>query len=1041
MKLTEALTASAAGAPVKSAEHARRRADVAAPPAGAQRRWSVSKLALSAALASAAVALLVPNWTGGLRMAAGVCAIVATAVLGRRRRLQVIVERGARAWDPWWLMAVGLLALTGRGAINVVTTDVVLRSSGDVIAILGYPCIIIGLVRLAGERLRERPFDTLLVAAIAPLAVGVVFAVLLPERLVQAPDDLVRVSLGIVLVVADALAVALTGRLALVTSGQPGPARSLMVAFSCLLGAHISQTAAMITGLADDPFGSGALLVMAYGLIAAAALHPSVRTPDDMPPTVVPVGPARMALFVAAVLLGPAIMFREQGRGGWELFAAAASVVFSLLVVSHLTRLARERTVLEHHALHDDLTGLPNRVLFLDRLSLAVRRAQRRNELLAVMFVDLDRFKTVNDSLGHAAGNDLLRATASRLRERVRDGDTVARVGGDEFCIVLPELADPGDATAMAAKILESFAVPFTIEGRTLFVSPSLGVAIFPGHGVDAEELLRNADAAMYRAKERGRNTVEVYTEELTVRARERLSLETNLHSAIEGGQLTLHYQPKVDVRTERIVGVEALVRWQHPQLGLVPPGTFIELAEETGLIVPLGEWVLETACRQARAWDDAGLPSLTVAVNLSARQFRHQPVADMVADVLRRTGLPARRLELELTESLALEDTESVTAALDDLHRMGVHCSIDDFGTGYSALCYLTRFPIDTLKIDKGFVRRIDGASNDSAIVRGVIALAHSLNLDVVAEGVETAEQSLFLRENGCDLMQGYLFSRPVPASELEALLGGAPVLLSQARLAPVAALSTAPESVAAEPASLGETPASALSENGGASEGAGTFPGRPSGRPAGRRCMRRAGAIGMIAAMPLVVGLGSAQALPGEIQVVANHVLAAVHKVVPGPGPELTRMRENSAPAADGPGGSADAAPRDTTPPRAADPVDRSDSPLGIPAASEPVDQPEGLGGPAPRGARAPAAAGVDGPARRGAPAPAADPVNRPDSPRGDPAPPEAGGVVKHSSSARSRQDGGSEIGRAVSAAGGPVSRTPGSDAEQAALPETTA
>ena len=1026
MKLIATLAALRGDVPVELAEHARRRVDVAAPPAAAPRRWCVSTLALSTASASAAVALFVPNWTGGLRLAAGLCAVVATAIVGCRRRFQVIVEHGAAAWDPWWLMAIGLLTLTGRSAIHVVTTDVVLRSSGDVIGILGYPFIILGLVRLAGERLRERPFDTLLVAAIAPLAVGVVFAVLLPERLAQAPDDLVRVSLGIVLVVADALAVTLTGRLALVTSAQPGPTRSLMVAFSCLLGAHLSQTAAVITGVAHDPFGSGALLVLAYGLIATAALHPAVHSPNDLPPVAVPVGPGRMTLFVGAVLVGPAIMLRVQAHSGWELFAAAASVGLSMLVVSHLTRLLRERTVLEHHALHDDLTGLPNRVLFLDRLSLAVLHAQHRNELLAVMFVDLDRFKTVNDSLGHAAGDDLLRATASRLRERVRDGDTVARVGGDEFCIVLPQLAHAGDATAVATKILESFTLPFAIEGRTLFVSPSLGVAIFPGHGVDAEELLRNADAAMYRAKEGGRNTVEVYTEELTVRARERLSLETNLHSAIEGGQLTLHYQPKVDVRTERIVGVEALVRWQHPQLGLVPPGTFIELAEETGLIVPLGEWVLETACRQVRAWDDAGLPSLTVAVNLSARQFRHQPVADMVAGVLRRTGLQARRLELELTESLALEETESVTAALDDLHRMGVQCSIDDFGTGYSALSYLTRFPIDTLKIDKGFVGHIDGDSNESAIVRGVIALAHSLNLDVVAEGVETTEQLLFLRENGCDLMQGYLFSRPVPASELEVLLVGTPVVLDQPRSAPAMALSTAALSDAIESGDLRATPAPALPEAGGAWDG--TLPGRPAVLAPSRQGTSRAGAVGLIAAMPFIVGLGSAQALPGEIQMVANHVLAAVHKVVPGPDPELTRIGENSAPRADGARGTAETATGDAAPPPLADPMDRPAPSQRTSAAFEPIDR-----SPWPRGAPAPATDRGDAPAG-GSRAPAGEPVDRSASPRGTPAPPAPESSGNHASTgARSTQGRGSEIDRAGSVTEGVVSRTPASVAVQ--------
>ncbi|MFP5376166.1 MAG: putative bifunctional diguanylate cyclase/phosphodiesterase, partial [Acidimicrobiia bacterium] len=789
-------------------------------------RRPAPRVVLWAFAAASAAILLLPAQSGRVHLVAGLVAVGVVAGVARRRRAAALEEGAAARRDRWWLVGAGLAALVGREAVHALGPDLVLRSAGDVIAIVSYPSVIVGLLRMTGERLRERALDTLLLAAVVPLALGVLAAVLLLDG-APAPGGSVRVSLGIALLCADALAVALTARLTLVTQGRAVPGRHLLVAFSCLLGADVARAAAVVTGLEAEPFGSRVLVVVAYGLVAAAALHDSSPRVDDSPPTVVPMGGARLGLLVGAVLLGPVIMLREHSRhGGWVWFAAAASAAFSLLVVAHLARLVRERTVLEHHALHDDLTGLPNRTLFLDRLSFALARAQRRGTSAAVMFVDLDRFKTVNDSLGHAVGNGLLQATAARLRERVREGDTVARLGGDEFCILLPELAGPAEATAVAAKVLAAFADPFVVEGRNLFASPSIGLAVFPGHGADAEDLLRNADAAMYRAKERGRNTYELYTEELTARARERLTLETQLHSAIEGGQLTLHYQPKVDVRTERIVGVEALVRWQHPQLGLVPPARFIELAEETGLIVPLGEWVLETACGQVRSWDEAGLPPLTIAVNLSARQFRHQTVADMVARVLRRTGLLPQRLELELTESLAMEESELVTSDLGDLHRMGVQCSIDDFGTGYSALSYLTRFPISTLKIDKGFVRRIDGEGDDSAIVRGVIALAHSLKLEVVAEGVETAEQVAFLRTNGCDLMQGYLFSRPLPAGELAALMGAA---APESGAAPVdhrpgvAPLPVGAAVGSAAPALLGDATAPALPHDGAKGSGPG--------------------------------------------------------------------------------------------------------------------------------------------------------------------------------------------------------------------------
>jgi diguanylate cyclase (GGDEF)-like protein len=397
--------------------------------------------------------------------------------------------------------------------------------------------------------------------------------------------------------------------------------------------------------------------------------------------------------------------------------------------------------------------------------------ARRSGGRVAVMFLDLDRFKHVNDSLGHAAGNQLLAAVARRLRASLGGDATVARLGGDEFAVLLPALDDVARAAGVAGAVLAAFARPFRAGRRELFVSPSIGVALWPDHGPDLDTLLKHADIAMYRAKAAGRNTFCVYDPAMSAGIRERLDLESRLHVAIEREELVLHYQPKVDLRTGRIVGVEALARWHHPTAGLLDPGRFIPLAEETGLIVALGEWVLAEACAQAVRWQAAGLPPLVVAVNVSARQFQHQRVPDVTAAILRATGLAPWLLEFEVTESLALEDPDRTAAMLTDLKEMGVRCAIDDFGTGYSGLSYLERFPIDALKIDKSFVQSIR-PGRGAPIVTAVVALAHSLGLRVVAEGVETRAQLDYLREVGCDEMQGYLFSGPLEAAAVARVL-----------------------------------------------------------------------------------------------------------------------------------------------------------------------------------------------------------------------------------------------------------------------------
>jgi diguanylate cyclase (GGDEF)-like protein len=423
---------------------------------------------------------------------------------------------------------------------------------------------------------------------------------------------------------------------------------------------------------------------------------------------------------------------------------------------------------IEYLATHDALTGLANRTLLSDRLTQAMRHARRRKTRLSLLFLDLDRFKDVNDSYGHTVGDALLQAVAARLSGIIRSADSLARLGGDVFVILLVDIGDPQNVAGVARKIIDAFANPFEIGEHVMYISASIGATVFPEDSEDDINLLfRNADTAMYRAKEASGNTFQFYSRDMSTRAIERSSLDSALRQAILREEFELYYQPKVSLHTGRIVGAEALLRWNHPDMGMVEPGRFIPLAEETGLIVPIGAWVLQRACLQNREWQEQGLPAMCISVNVSARQFQHSDLVAAVANVLNETGLAPCDLELELTESMMMENAAQAIDKLKVLKGMGVGLSIDDFGTGYSSLSYLKRFPIDTLKIDRAFIRDIATDPDDAAITRAVIALAHNLNLTVIAEGVETEEQLLFLSEHGCDEMQGYFFSRPVPAAE----------------------------------------------------------------------------------------------------------------------------------------------------------------------------------------------------------------------------------------------------------------------------------
>ena len=429
--------------------------------------------------------------------------------------------------------------------------------------------------------------------------------------------------------------------------------------------------------------------------------------------------------------------------------------------------LARANEELVQAALHDPLTRLPNRVLLQDRIEQAIEKAKRKQESLAVMFLDLDGFKSINDAYGHQAGDALLVAVASRVRGLLRGQDTLSRLGGDEFVLVAPS-SDPDDAAVVAQRILDAVAMPIQAQGIDVQVTASLGIAMYPSDGITERDLMAHADAAMYHTKDNGRNGYTFFAPSMNISAHQQLKLLNDLRRAVERNELLLHYQPKFAAPDYRMAGVEALVRWQHPEMGLLAPGAFIAAAERSGLILSLGEWVLDEACRQLRAWDDAGHDVPTMAVNLSPLQFSSPSLVDTVRDTLARHALDPTRLTLEITETTAMRDADASVGILDALTRMGIRISIDDFGTGYSSLLYLKRLPATELKIDRAFVRELESNADDAAIVASIVALGRTLNLKVVAEGVETPGQQRQLRQLGCDFYQGYLLGEPAAADRL---------------------------------------------------------------------------------------------------------------------------------------------------------------------------------------------------------------------------------------------------------------------------------
>lgn len=471
---------------------------------------------------------------------------------------------------------------------------------------------------------------------------------------------------------------------------------------------------------------------------------------------------------------------RRDGSLGWSLTNVrlihqtdSADALLEGALVDITDRKVAEEQV-HYLAFFDSLTGLPNRRLLKDRLDKALASARRRKEKVAVLFLDLDRFKIINDSLGHSFGDLLLQEVAQRLKKWAREQDTTARVGGDEFLITLIGLKDAADAAVATDRLIKAIAAEFVVQGRTLNVSCSVGISVFPEHGEDAESLIKNADAAMYCAKEGGRHTFRFFTETMNVQVVERLTIENSLRLALARNELSLVYQPQVNIVTGEVTGLEALLRWEHPEMGSVSPDKFIRVAEHSGLIVPIGEWVLRSACSQAREWQDEGLPALPVAVNVSAVQFRQEGFCNLAATVLADTGLHPRCLELEITESVLLSHADVMSSVLEELRKMGVKLAIDDFGTGYTSLSYLRQFPFSKLKVDRSFIRDVAVNSDDAAITAAIINMARSLNLKVIAEGVENEAQMAFLRAHRCDEIQGYYFSRPLTAGQITEKMRG---------------------------------------------------------------------------------------------------------------------------------------------------------------------------------------------------------------------------------------------------------------------------
>jgi diguanylate cyclase (GGDEF)-like protein len=720
-----------------------------------------------------AVASTTRRWPTGTTLVVAVTALAAVGFgLTRKRLFQPPGWRKA-----WTGLGLGLMGVAGatvwgvlfRGAIPTrLGVPMALTIGGDLLAIAG-------LAWLLDQRVPGRASEALAESVVGTLSLA--FALL---TLAVVPADGWKPGLEVGALAVPLLDIAVLWvacSLVSLTERHPIGYRYLIAGVSCVLVAHALFAAEALTHRTGLSRTLETVVLAGVCLWGAAFAHPSLRRPfDPVPLRPTRPGGIKVVLLVAMALVVPAVLTIQSALGitTRQPVLVVGSTLLPLLMVLYLLRQVFTHAAAEYRAQHDPLTGVCNRLLFEDRLRLSLAQAERTGCSVTVMFLDLDRFKGINDSLGHAVGNQLLQAVVRRLQSSLREQDTLARFGGDEFTIIIPDSDGRDESLAtVAERILNRFADPFNVGNRQLTVKASIGLAASPRDGADVETLLKHADTAMYQAKAAGKNTFQIFDSAMSARARLRFALEDGLRAAVECGRLAVHYQPKLDVATGTITGIEALARWQHPRLGFIPPWAFIPLAEESSLVATLGEWVLDVACTQARRWQDQGLPAVPVAVNLSPRQFAHQQVVETVTEVLRRSRLDPALLELEVTESVLMDHMGTVAESLNELRAMGLRCSIDDFGTGYSALTYLAKMPVDAIKIDRSFVQAIDEEGGGSEpIVGAVIALAHSLRLEVVAEGVETDAQLHFLESHGCDQVQGYRFSPPVAAAEMATLL-----------------------------------------------------------------------------------------------------------------------------------------------------------------------------------------------------------------------------------------------------------------------------
>jgi diguanylate cyclase (GGDEF)-like protein len=749
--------------------------EAAAPEPTSTRRWVVVARSIAIAVTVALVASAALGGPSALALSvaplAGAGASLAV-LAGVRLHRMPLRRRASYRSDPWLLVSAGVAATSASCAMGAGRLSPMERPTPALaILLVGYGLLAAGLLRQFAARLAVRSADVMaqagMAAALTALGSWAGAAALGADHRYSTWALFVTVALPAL----DAALLVVALRLLLLPGDRLFVCRAVCLAVGYQSGAHVASLLATATAWRLQPGLVPVLTACSFVLWAVAALDPSMRRlVEPLADEPASFSWAHLAVVTIGLLAAPLLILLSESSGERPDTAAALTVsALSVMLAIYVGDLLRQRGRMERSTLHDSLTGLPNRTLFSDRLSRALAHARRHGTTLAIIFVDLDHFKKVNDSLGHAAGDQLLVEVGGRLKACVRDEDTVARLGGDEFALLLPHSAGLDAVSRVGERILAAFRQPIIVAEQQLVVTPSMGASVFPSDGADAATLIEGADAAMYRAKENGRNTLELFNQALRTAAHERLELEAALHHAVSAGELVLHYQPKVDLATGSICGAEALVRWNHPERGLLLPGAFVPLAEQTGLVTAIGEFVIATACSQLRQWASFGFPDITVAVNVSARQL-HADLADYVAAALRLSGVDPRRLELELTESAAVESLDATVAELAELRAIGVRCSIDDFGTGYCGLSYLSRLPVDALKIDKAFIST--GSAAEASIMTAIIALGHSLGLRVVAEGVETAEQLAYLVAQGCDEMQGYLFSKPLPADEFTRLL-----------------------------------------------------------------------------------------------------------------------------------------------------------------------------------------------------------------------------------------------------------------------------